>query len=597
MSYEFNFGNLSVAKSAAPAPKTRTFRIAVLGDFSGRANRGELEVGEALAARKPLKVDCDNVDETIERLGLKINLPIGDGALEIEVTNLDDLHPDQLFGKLPIFSELAALRKQLKTTSTFAKAAKEIQAWAGEVAPESAGSRGAARGLSVPADGKLSDFAQLIGRPSAPAEEASPVEGLLRQAVAPYIVPSKDPRQDVLVAALDQALTAMMREILHHPDFQAMEALWRSVDFLVRRLETDTKLQIVLLDISAEELAADISREDGLESSGLYQLLVEQPVQDAHQGPYSLIIGNYIFDHTPPHAEVLGRLAKIAAQAQAPFVAAIAPGCMDVKPQDIHPLVQEAWSALKAMPESAYAGLTLPRFMLRLPYGKKTEPIDSFDFEEFAPHIGLRGMLWGNSAILAAALLGASFSKDGVKMSARAMLGLDELPFYYYTDKDGDQVALPCTERLISSRVATALQGMGFIPILAIKGSPEIRVGGFRSLAGKDLAGWWAPATPAAPAPEEEPAADAASAEEPAPDAGEAPAEDSASLDDLLAGIGTDEAPAAGGEAPAAPEGEAPVDSGTAELDALLAGMTSEEPAAKEGEVASDLEKLLGDLG
>ena len=298
-----------------------------------------------------------------------------------------------------------------------------------------------------------------------------------------------------------------------------MEALWRSVDFLVRRLETDEHLQIVLLDVSAEEMAADISREDGLEKSGLYQLLVEQPAQDAHQGPYSLILGNYIFDQTPPHAEVLGRLAKIAAQAQGSgFVAAIAPGCMDVKAEDVHPLIRGSVVGVsRHAGEAAYAGLTLPRFMLRLPYGKKTEPIDSFEFEEFAPHIGLRAMLWGNSAILAGVLLGGSFSKDGVKMSTRTLLSVGDLPFYYYTDKDGDQIALPCTERLITTRVATTLQGQGFIPVLAVKGSPEIRIGGFRSLAGKELAGWWASAASAVPAKKEEtPSEEAPASEKPA---------------------------------------------------------------------------------
>ena len=48
---------------------------------------------------------------------------------------MDDLHPDQLYGNLPIFSELSSLRQRLKPTSTFAKAAKEVQAWAGVKVP------------------------------------------------------------------------------------------------------------------------------------------------------------------------------------------------------------------------------------------------------------------------------------------------------------------------------------------------------------------------------------------------------------------------------------------------------------------------------
>lgn len=181
MSYQINFGNLPVARSTPHAPKTRSFRIAVLGDFSGRANRGELEVGEALAARKPLKVDCDNFDQIIERLGLKLSLPIGDGALKIAVASVDALHPDQLFANLPVFSELAGLRKRLQTTSTFAQAASEVQSWAGAADARVESSRGPARGLTLPVDGKLSDFAQLVGRPSAGEETESTVEGLLKK--------------------------------------------------------------------------------------------------------------------------------------------------------------------------------------------------------------------------------------------------------------------------------------------------------------------------------------------------------------------------------------------------------------------------------
>lgn len=610
MSYQINFGNLTAAKSTAAPRKTRSFRIAVLGDFSGRANRGELEGGEALAARKPLKVDVDNLDEIIERLELKVALPIGNGAIEIEFKSIDDFHPDQLYGNVPIFSELSGMRQRVKTASTFAKAAKELQAWGAEFEPAPAAVRAPARGSMIPADGKLTDFARLVGQPSAAPENETPVEELLKHLVAPHIVPAKDPRQDALLSAVDQALAGIMREILHHPDFQAMESLWRSVDFLVRRLETDVNLQIVLLDISAEEFVADISREDDLASSAMYQLLVEQPAQDAHQGPYSLIVANYVFEHTPPHAEVLARVAKVAAQAQAPFVAAISANCIDVKAAEVHPLTEEAWDALKAAPESEYVTLTVPRFMLRHPYGEKTEPIDSFDFEEFTSQSGLRGMLWGNSAILAGCLLGMNFSRDGAKMTARGILGIGDLPFHYYTDKDGDQIALPCTERLLTTRTAGALQARGFTPVLAIKGSPEIRLGGFASLGGVDLAGWWRPAV-ARKAVEAAPVEDAAPAEEPAPEAPaeeiaadaaapaeEAPAAEPAAevseLDALLASVEnavTEEAPAA--EAPTATEGES---SDSSELDALLAGFATEETATPEGGVDPDLEKLLGDL-
>ena len=48
MANEFNLGRLSEGGAASTAPKkNRKFRLAVLGDFSARASRGERESGDA----------------------------------------------------------------------------------------------------------------------------------------------------------------------------------------------------------------------------------------------------------------------------------------------------------------------------------------------------------------------------------------------------------------------------------------------------------------------------------------------------------------------------------------------------------------------
>ena len=544
MAYEFNFGTMRVGASRSAVKKSGKFRIAVLGDFSARANSGKLDTGVALAGRKPLKVDCDNLDATLKRCAVKLRLPIGanGGVVELAVNSMDDLHPDQLYNSLPIFSELSGLRQRLKTPSTFAKAATEVQAWAGLKATRPP--RPPARSGTIPSSGKLSDFARLIGAPTAPAKSSVSIADMLKQAVGPYVVPAKDPRQDQLVATVDSALAATMRLVLHHPDFQSFEAMWRSVDMLVRRLETDEQLQIVLYDITAEEVAADLSKADALENSGLYKLLVEQPALDAAQGSFAVVVGNYQFEQASPHAELLGRLAKIVAQTQTAFIAGVGTSCLETKPADLDPLIREAWHALAGMPEAGYLGLVVPRFMLRMPYGERTDPIESFNFEEFTPQAGLSGMLWGNSAIIAGLLLGATFTQQGAKMKPGEVLTLGEMPFYYYTDADGDQTALPCTERMLSSKMAELVSKHNFMPMLSMKGRPEIRLGGFGSLAGGQLAGPWQPVTAASSevtAAEAEAEATEATTKSAAE---ETPAGD-AELDKLLASLNEEAAPAA----------------------------------------------------
>ena len=125
-----------------------------------------MEVGESLAAREPRLVDVDNFESVCRKWNTTLRLPVGAaGALvEVKTESLDDFHPDQLYSKLSIFGELAALRRRLKSNSTFAAAAKEIQSWPGfKVPPAAPASPPKSRGTEMPS-GKLSDFARLIGQ-------------------------------------------------------------------------------------------------------------------------------------------------------------------------------------------------------------------------------------------------------------------------------------------------------------------------------------------------------------------------------------------------------------------------------------------------
>ena len=405
------------------------------------------------------------------------------------IGSIDDFHPDQLVDKLEVFGELQALRRNLASKTGFERAAKQVLSWGGEAPPPPPPHK--ARGATIATDRRLSDFARLTGLAARRGAEPADVDELVRRMVGPFVQPARDARQDQLIARVDEALAATMRRVLHHPDFQAAEATWRGVELLVRRIETGARTEIVLFDVSAEELAADLAATDTLQDTGLYSLLVEQPALDAHQGPLSAVLGLYQFELTPPHADLLGRIAQIAAAARAPFVAGIGPDALAMPFHEQHPLIQDAFAALHALPAAAFLGLAAPRFLLRLPYGRKTDPIDAFAFEEFTRQGGLGGMLWGNAALLPALLLAEAWTRQGGKMQPGTVLTLGEMPYYVYTDADGEQVALPCTERLYSERQAVQVTSYRVMPLLSLRGRPEVRLGGFASLAGSPLAGFW----------------------------------------------------------------------------------------------------------
>ena len=473
-----DFGSLDAA--VPPWAAKRPVRIAVLGDFSAGAAAGRLETGDDLARRKMIAVEFDNLEDTLARLEVKLALPIGNGGegVEVEFSELDSFHPDSLYRDLPMFKALADLRKRLNNTATFAKAAAEVQAWGGG-GKRRASRSGARRSKSgaPAADAKLSDFARLVGIASE-VDVDTPVDALLRRIVGPFVTKAADPKRDALVASVDSALSDAMRTVLHQSEFQNLEALWRGMDMVLRRIETGPGLQVLLVDISAEEFAADLSSASDLADSGLYSMLVDKPSQDKNGG-VSLICGLFQFEPTPPHAELLGRMAKIAKAAGAPFVTSITEDAFTDRRNPPHPLMTQAMDALRELPEASNLVLLAPRFMLRHPYGKKSDPINAFTFEEFSADEGLRGMLWGHPALLAASVLAAPTGST---------LSIGDLPFHYVVDGDGDQVALPTTERLVNLASAEKLRRVGIDALMAHKGQPELRIAGLDAVNGDAIA-------------------------------------------------------------------------------------------------------------
>ena len=583
MRFRMNLGRLAIATRETRA--SEVFRLGILGDFSGRANRGLLEKGADLAERRPLIVDIDNLDDMLQRLEIQLQLDLGDadGVVGVDIRCMDDFHPDEIYDNLSVFESLSGIRQRLKNTSTFGGAAEELLNLTNQSKPgDSPGTRPKSTGTRIPR-GKLSDFSRLIGQ--APNAREISIEGLLQSVVGPHIQPAADPQQEALVSTVDSAIADTMRRVLHHEDFQTIESNWRSVDFLVRRLETGGNLQIVLYDVSAEELVADLSSTDDLSDTGLYQLLVERPRKDANTSELSAIIGNYVFDESPPHVELLARLAKISASANAPFLTAMAASSLkESRRQDV---IDEAWAALQELPEAQYVGVVVPRFLLRWPYGAKTEPIDAFAFEEFTRQTGLRGMLWGNGAVVAGALLADTFLENGMSsMRLGSQLSVDDVPYYVYTDQHGDQVALPSTERLLDEEWALRLLSRGRMPLIWVRGRPEVRLGGFVSCAGNGLAGAWAPV--------EFGQFETAGQTSP-PDPGEAP--------DVEATEPTPESATPAPPEPVANTPEEPAEQipepDADELDALLADLDdeeSEQSSSTESDMDPDLEALLADL-
>lgn len=462
------------------------FRILVLGDLSGDRSRAGATSHTPLSNRHPIPVDRDTVDDVIAQVAPEIVLERGsDEDVIVPIASIDDFHPDHLYDTLPLFRSLRAMRARLANPATFAEAARDLANDTRVAAPES--SESGATPAPLPAPGHVLDA--ILGEPVPRVEPSGDaLQVLIRRAIEPYLVPAADPRQDALIAQVDRAIANAMRGVLHHRAFQALEAVWRSVWMLARRLETDDHLEIHLLDVSAAELVSDLGDDSATDRSALRRIIVDGSDTPGAR-PWSLLVGAFTFGWDDADLVVLSRLGGIARACGAPFLGGAAPRLAGAAAFDRTSDASEwsaraipAWDALRASPEAAYIGLAAPRFLARLPYGAGGDECDRFDFEELGAPYDHREFLWANAAFACTVLLAQSFSAAGWRMRPGSRRELTGLP-YALLRQNGDVQAKPCAEVLLTERSSNRMLECGIMPLASLKDQDAALLVRFQSIA------------------------------------------------------------------------------------------------------------------
>ncbi len=502
---ELDFKTVASMDETRSKPEQETpFRICIMGDFSGHANRDTADSSSPPGNLRPIAVDRDNIDAVMEKLGVEMHLAVSGvvGPLvTARFTELDDFHPEQLYSRLEVFQTLRDTRKRLTDPRSFESARKKIRSWLGademsrHTKPESEQSP-PSPAAPEKISGSLLDqiVGETKGRPLDTKSISVPSvwDSFMQRIVGPHLVPGHDPEQAELVAAVDAAISGLMKTILHHPDFQALESAWRALRFLVSRVETDALLKVYLLDMSKDELAADLIGSDDLQKTWAYRLFVEQAVGTPGGDPWAVLAGNYTFEQTRGDVETLGRMAIIAKLAGAPFINGVHDhllGCESLAdtpdPDDwkrpVDPEDSRVWKILRAIPDASYLGLALPRFLLRLPYGKDTDPVDCFDFEEISDNPVHGEYLWGNPAFICALLLAQAFSHDGWDLRPGSIQNIQDLPLHIYKEQ-GASVTKPCAEAVLTERALEKMLALGVMPLLSYKNQDSARLARFQSV-------------------------------------------------------------------------------------------------------------------
>lgn len=500
MKERFEFGNVKLDVSRfgegqreAP-PDDVPFRILLLGDFSGREGRAKAAAGTL----RPRPVDRDSFDDVLRKCGAELHVPLSSGPISLWFNDLDDFEPGSLYRRVPLFEKVRQLRERLLDPDTFREAAGDLAAPEAEIpAPAPNAAQMASRSL-------LDEAITSTESRSGPESSGAPDElrAFLDRAVAPHLTPRADPKQAEAVALVDQAASAQMRALLHLPEFQALEAAWRALFFMVRRISDDSRVKLELLDISKRELANDLLHASDLEATSAYKVIAG-PAETAGAEPWAVIAGNYFFERTESDLTLLHRLAALARAAGAPFIAGARPGFLGSSgvsslsdpahwTGDENPETREAWDSLRELPEARYVGLGLPRFLLRLPYGKGTQETEGFDFEEVAAGFGHEDYLWGNPVFICICLLADSFAEDGWQMRPGKFLDVGGLPLHV-TKSDGEAAVMPVAEVQMTENAALRVLDAGLMPVVSLKDRDTARLVRFQSIASpaKALAGRW----------------------------------------------------------------------------------------------------------
>lgn len=287
------------------------------------------------------------------------------------------------------------------------------------------------------------------------------------------------------IAQIDHLLSIQVNEILHHESFQKLEASWRGLKYLLDQSETNDKLKIKVLNVSKRELLKDLQRAPEFDQSALFKKVYEEEFGVFGGAPFAAMIGDYQFGKGAEDIELLERISQTAAGAHAPFLSAASPEFFNLEsyanldaPRDLSKVFDNTeyakWKSFRQSEDSRYVGLTAPRMLLRLPYGKKTKAVDAFQYEEDVDGTDHQKYLWGNAAYALGSRLTNAFAMYGWCAAIRGVEGgglVEGLPVHnFYTD-DGD-LAMKCpTEVQITDRREKEMADQGFIPLVHSKGN------------------------------------------------------------------------------------------------------------------------------
>ena len=479
--------------------------VGILADLSGNP----VEALPPLKERSFVIIDRDNFDDVMMGCAVRLTYSVDDAIsteegsktnLELKFSGIDDFEPINLVKQIPITNSLYQSRSRIRDlmakldgndpldglfTELLADEKLQTELVAlytdvedmSAVTPDDFVTRMLGEGRMALDDSQKPYALELIGEFALSILSDKTLE-TLRYA---------SDRMSEKVAIIDNQLTKQINLVMHEPAFQTLEATWRGLHFLVMNTETGATLKLRVLNVPKNDLLKDLQKAVEFDQSALFKKVYEDEFGTYGGDPFSFLVGDYEFGRHPEDIELLEKISGVAAAAHAPFISSAYSKLFDMEdffslsqPRDLTKIFESAelikWRSFRSSEDSRYVALTLPKVLLRLPYGPETAVAEGFDFLEDVDGTNAKKYLWGNPAYVLGQRITNAFSKHGWLAAIRGVEGgglVEGLPAHTFKTEAGD-IKLTCpTQVSITDRREKELNDLGFMAILHCKGSDK----------------------------------------------------------------------------------------------------------------------------
>ncbi|MCU6432926.1 type VI secretion system contractile sheath large subunit [Undibacterium sp. Jales W-56] len=289
---------------------------------------------------------------------------------------------------------------------------------------------------------------------------------------------------DARVAELDRLISRQLSAVMHAPEFQKLESSWTGLNYLVKNTATGTSLKIKLLNATKRDLVKDFQSALEFDQSAMFKKVYEEEFGTFGGAPFGALLGDFEITRQPEDMYFVEQMSHIAAAAHAPFISSASPELFGLetysdlgKPRDLSKVFDTVeyakWKSFRESEDSRYVGLTLPRFLGRLPFNPVDgATVEGFNFIEDVDGTDHHKYLWCNAAYAFGTKLTKAFEDFGWCAAIRGVEGgglVEGLPTHTFKTDEGE-VALKCpTEIAITDRREKELSDLGFISLVHCK--------------------------------------------------------------------------------------------------------------------------------